>query len=560
MKSYLAATIQMWVGKDEEENLKRCLEKLDEAAGKGAKLIVFPESVNGIRQFDTRQEAHEKAVPIPGRFTEEICKRAAAHGVYVAINLNEKSDYPRVYSTTILISSSGEILGNYRKQLLWAEETKCFYPARHGFPVFETELGRIGMYICADGLIPETTRCLALNGAQVLVNMLVSKGPDESMLHVPARSCENRVWIISANQVGQPGELRPCIGGGLILSPKGEIIAKASEVHEDIAYGTVRPAEADDKGLGEHNDLFSDRRPELYGILSEATEKLPFLKYAREKGKDKARMAKVAAIQAEWKKDPSYALRRAIEISDNAASRGAKIMVLPELFLFKMAGLSKELETALKVSQEALDQFKKLAKSHASYIALNLVEKEGRKLYSSAFLIGDDGEICGKYRKTHLWGEEKEWAAPGDALNVFPTRYGNVGIMIGYEALFPEVARVLTCMGADLILHPCTWAFDFIPSLTMKVRAAENHVNIVSANRPDSPVKRGSMIIAVDRFPTQPHWKIRYPMAHEAPPEFEFHIILDIDMNSSREKIIGGDTDVIMNRYPDLYGVLTRPI
>ncbi len=55
MKSYLAASIQMWVGKDEEENLKRCLEKLDEAASNGAKLIVFPESVNTSGPYDTRQ-------------------------------------------------------------------------------------------------------------------------------------------------------------------------------------------------------------------------------------------------------------------------------------------------------------------------------------------------------------------------------------------------------------------------------------------------------------------------------------------------------------------------
>ncbi|MDA2933829.1 carbon-nitrogen hydrolase family protein [Acidobacteria bacterium AH-259-D05] len=560
MKSYLAASIQMWVGKDEEENLKRGLEKLDEAASKGAKLIVFPESVNCTGPYDSRQESFEKAVAIPGRFTEEICRKAATHGVYVAINLNEKSDYPRVYHTTILISSTGEIIGKYRKHLLWADETNCFSPDRAELPVFETELGRIGMYVCADGLIPETTRCLALNRAQVLVNMLASKGPDESMLQIPARSCENRIWIISANQVGQPGELRPHVGGGLILSPKGEVMAKASEVDEDIVYGTICPAQANDKSCGEHNDLFSDRRPDLYGLLSEATEKLPLLQCPQETEKGKSQIVKVAAIQAECKQDPSYTLERAIEISDNAASQGARILVLPELFLFHRATLSQELDAAVKHSQDALDQFRKLAKSHSAYVTLNLVEKEGEKFYNSAFLLDKNGEVCGKYRKTHLWGKEKEWAEPGDCLQVFPTEYGMVGIMIGYEALFPEIARVLTCMGANLILHPCTWEVDYIPSLTMNIRAAENHINIVSANRPDSPVRRGSMIITVARYPTQPHWKVRYPKTEEAPPGFEFYISIDLDMNIPRQKTIARNTDLIMNRYPELYEILTKPL
>jgi len=558
MKSYLAASIQMWVGKSEEENLKRCLEKLDEAAGKCAKLIVFPESANTCGPYDTRQEAFDRALTIPGKFTEEICKKAAAHGVHVAINLNEKSESPRVYHTTILISSAGEILGKYRKHLLWGDEYDRFYPDRAGFPVFETELGRIGMYVCADGLIPETTRCLALKRAQVLVNMLASKGPDESWLHVPARSSENRTFVISANQVGQPGELRPRVGGGLILSPKGEVIAKASEVHEDIVYGTISPEEADDKSCGEQNDLFFDRRPDLYRLLSEETEKLPLLQDTQE-AKGESRILKVAAVQVDWKPDPGHALERALEIAEDVASKGAKILVLPELFLFDRAFLSERLDAAVKESRDALDQFKKLAKTHSAWVTLNLVEKEGEDFFNSTFLIDGHGD-CGTYRKTHLWGSEKEWAQPGDALQVFSTPYGTVGIMTGYEVLFPEIARVLTCMGATLILHPCTWELDDDPSLTVRIRSAENHIHIVSANRPDSPAKRGSMITTVHPYPSQPHWKVRYPGVEEAPPGVEFHISADIDMNTPRQKTIAVHTDLIRNRFPELYEILSQPI
>jgi predicted amidohydrolase len=558
MKSYLAASIQMWVVKDEEENLKRCLEKLDEAADKGASLIVFPESVNTSGPYESRQEAFDRALAIPGRFTEEICKKAAARAVHVAINLNEKAESPGVYHTTILISSAGEILGKYRKHLLWAHEYDHFVPDRAGFPVFETELGRIGMYVCADGLIPETTRCLALNRAQVLVNMLASKGPDESWLHVPARSSENRTFVISANQVGQPGEVRPKVGGGLILSPKGEVIAKASEVEEDIVYGTISPEEADEKSCGEQNDLFFDRRPDLYRILSEETEKLPLLQDANN-AREESRIVKVAALQVDWKPDPAHALERALEIAEDAASKGAKILVLPELFLFDRASLNERLDEAVKDSREALDQFKKLAQAHSAYVALNLVEKEGESFFNSTFLLDEQGELCGTYRKTHLWGSEKEWAQPGDALQVFSTSYGTLGIMTGYEVLFPEIARVLTCMGAGLILHSCTWELDYDPLLTVRIRSAENHIHIISANRPDSPAQRGSMITTVHPYPSQPHWKVRYPGVEEAPAGFDFHVLGDIDMNAPRQKTIAVHTDLIRNRYPELYEILSQP-
>jgi len=548
----------MWVGEDEEENLTRCLEKLAEAADKGASLIVFPESVNTSGPYESRQEAFDQALTIPGRFTDEICKKAASHEVYVAINLNERAESPRVYHTTILISSSGEILGQYRKHLLWADEYDHFVPDRAGFPVFETELGRIGLYVCADGLIPETTRCLALNRAQVLVNMLASKGPDESWLHVPARSSENRTFVISANQVGQPGEVRPRVGGGLILSPKGQVIAKASETHEDIVYGTISPEEADEKSCGEQNDLFLDRRPDLYGLLSEETEKLPLIQDAHQ-AREESRIIKVAALQVDWKPDPAHALKRALEIAEDAASKGAKILVLPELFLFERASLSESFDAAVKDSQEALDQFKKLAKAHSAYVTLNLVEKDGGNVFNSTFLVDEQGEVCGTYRKTHLWGSEKEWAQPGHALQVFSTSYGTVGIMTGYEVLFPEIARVLTCMGASLILHPCTWELDYDPLLTVRIRSAENHIHIVSANRPDSPAQRGSMITTVHPYPTQPHWKVRYPGVEEAPAGCEFHILTDIDMNVPRQKTIAVHTDLIRNRYPELYEILSRP-
>jgi hypothetical protein len=68
------------------------------------------------------------------------------------------------------------------------------------------------------------------------------------------------------------------------------------------------------------------------------------------------------------------------------------------------------------------------------------------------------------------------------------------------------------------------------------------------------------MITTVHPFPSQPHWKVRYPGVEEAPPGVEFHILSDIDMNAPRQKTIAVHTDLIRNRYPELYKILSRPI
>ncbi len=80
----------------------------------------------------------------------------------------------------------------------------------------------------------------------------------------------------------------------------------------------------------------------------------------------------------------------------------------------------------------------------------HLVEYDRGHFYSTVYAIGPDG-LLGKYRATHLWDTERDWATPGDDIPIFRTPFGNVGVMVGYEGMIPEVARVLALRGADLI-------------------------------------------------------------------------------------------------------------
>jgi len=172
-------------------------------------------------------------------------------------------------------------------------------------------------------------------------------------------------------------------------------------------------------------------------------------------------------------------------------------------------------------------------------------------------LIDDQGERAGVYHQTHLTGSDRAWATPGEDIPVWDTELGRVGMMLGYDAVFPEVASVLARKGADVIAHPTTWRFEWETRLVMPERAAENRVHILSAARWDSPVRRGGMINALpDSRPLRasdlnPIWPI------EAPLDRELHVRSAIHPARSRNKDLLG-FDVLAGRRPELYARLVE--
>jgi len=119
------------------------------------------------------------------------------------------------------------------------------------------------------------------------------------------------------------------------------------------------------------------------------------------------------------------------------------------------------------------------AREHGCHIAYGTYEREGRYIFNTAVLIGPDGKLIGKYRKSHLPLEEDTAGfAPGDTVGVFDTDICKVGFVICFETDFPEVMRAARLKGAELILVPI-WGGD---EATLKVRARENGVTVVTAS------------------------------------------------------------------------------
>lgn len=175
----------------------------------------------------------------------------------------------------------------------------------------------------------------------------------------------------------------------------------------------------------------------------------------------------------------------------DAAKQKADLVVLGETVTTIGTGKTFA-ECAEPVPGPSTEYFGTLAKRHNLYVVVGLVERDRHLVYNVAALIGPDGALVGKYRKTCLpRGEIERGIAPGHDYPVFSTRFGRVGLMVCYDGFFPEVARELTNRGAEVIAWP-VWGCN--PSLAA-ARACENHVHLVSSTY--EPVERNWMTSTV---------------------------------------------------------------
>ena len=246
---------------DNIQKVSTVLKKLD------FDLIVLPEFFATGYQFVTQTEVENLAEPVPEGFTTQaLTEIAKSRNGYIVAGLPEKKDN-LFYNSAVIVGPEG-FLGVYRKSHLFFEEKLFFVPGDTGFKVWETEIGRIGIMICFDWFFPESARTLALQGAEIIAhpaNLVLPYCPNA----MPVRCLENRVFAITANRTGTEsrkdnGEILTFIGLSQIVSPKGKILVRASEDKEELFTTEIDPSLAKEKSINPFNNLFKDRRPELY--------------------------------------------------------------------------------------------------------------------------------------------------------------------------------------------------------------------------------------------------------------------------------------------------------
>ncbi len=255
-----------------EANLRSILAKLREAAGGGARLVVFPECALTGYGFETRDEALDHAEPIPGPSTRAVIEACSELGTFAILGLLER-DGDRLFNVATLLGPEG-VVGTYRKiHLPFLGVDRFANPGDRPLEVLDAVGLRLGMHICYDGTFPETGRVLTLLGADVLV--LPTNWPIQSLTtaeHLPAcRAIENVVYVMAVDRVGEERGFR-FAGTSSIADPGGVILAKAGIAEEAILYADVDPAVSRQKRLiripGKYElDRIGDRRPGHYAPL-----------------------------------------------------------------------------------------------------------------------------------------------------------------------------------------------------------------------------------------------------------------------------------------------------
>lgn len=241
----------------------------------GHALVVLPELATTGYFFGSRDDLRRVAEPLDGPSSAFFREVARERCTCIAYGYAER-DGDHLYNAAALVGPDG-LLANYRKVHLFGHERSLFAPGEAEWPVVELDGWRVGLMICYDWYFPESLRILALKGADVVAHPsnLVLPNCQGAM---PTRALENRVFTMTANRVGSEtrgAHTLTYTGGSLIVSPRGDILARASRENEEVVSALIRPQEARDKHASPYNDLFADRRPSLYTRLTAAEAKSP---------------------------------------------------------------------------------------------------------------------------------------------------------------------------------------------------------------------------------------------------------------------------------------------
>lgn len=291
MKKVTVAAIQMYCNRTRQENIAAADHLVREAAAQGAQIILLPEL------FETWYFCQERSYESYGLATSLEENPAIQHFIGVSKELKVVipiSFYERdgltLYNSVAVIDADGTILGTYRKTHIpddhFYQEKFYFTPGNTGFKVWKTAYGTIGIGICWDQWFPETARCMALKGAQLLFYpTAIGSEPIincDSMPHwrrtMQGHSAANVLPVIAANRIGeekveptqennQQDSMLTFYGSSFMTDETGDLVDQAGRDEEKILLHTYDMEAMEELRLSW--GLFRDRRPECYSKITE---------------------------------------------------------------------------------------------------------------------------------------------------------------------------------------------------------------------------------------------------------------------------------------------------
>ncbi len=260
-----------------EANVAKHVEIIERAAREGVQILCMQEIFTGpyfcAEQNPRWFDAVEKIPDGPTtRLMQELAKQ---HRMVIVVPLYEEDATGVYYNTAAVIDADGRYLGKYRKNHIphcapgfW--EKFYFRPGNLGYPVFETQYAKVGVYICYDRHFPEGARELGLNGAEVVFNPSATvAGLSEYLwkLEQPAHAVANAYYVGAINRVGyeEPWRIGEFYGQSYFCDPRGKMVAEGSRDRDELVIGDL-----DLDRIREVRNVwqfYRDRRPETYGGL-----------------------------------------------------------------------------------------------------------------------------------------------------------------------------------------------------------------------------------------------------------------------------------------------------
>ncbi|HCX14595.1 MAG TPA: N-carbamoylputrescine amidase [Rhodospirillaceae bacterium] len=275
----------------------------------------------------------------------------------------------------------------------------------------------------------------------------------------------------------------------------------------------------------------------------------------------------VAAIQCAFSENLAENIERTSDLIEQGANRGANIILPPELLqgrYFCVEEKEKHFDSAFPADKHpVVSALAMVAKKLKVVIPASIFERDGQHYYNSLAMIDADGEVLGTYRKSHIPDgpgyEEKFYFRPGNTgFRAWPTKFGKIGVGICWDQWFPEAARAMMLLGADILFYPTAIGsepdhpeFDtkMLWQRAMVGHAVSNMVSVVAANRTGT---ENGQVFYGSSFITDQCGEILQEMGRYE----EGVITAKIDINEARRNRAA--FGFFRDRRPDLYKILTN--
>lgn len=497
-----------------EANLEDILSALEQAGAAGAQLVLLPECAYPayyLRDPNPYDRSNVRPFDDVARLFGD---RARQYGYWLAAGLAVPHGPGRLTNSGVVFDPSGAIRGRYDKTLLWHFDSEWFEPGS-AFPVWDAGFCRFGILICADGRQPEAARTLAVNGAEVLLDLTawVSWGRTVAELTnsqceylMPARAFENGVWVAAADKWGPEDGTIIYAGRSSVIDPHGRTRVCAPTDRDAVVTYDIEPVPAQPV----------PRRPALYNRLTDPFEHLPVADAMREPLVLDQHNRRVAVVPADGDFDAQAVIAR----YEALRRQDVDLAVFPGLATHE----------GWAVDLPAIDA---AVRAGGGAVAFG-VDFHGCTPGREAVLV-TPGETV-QHRATH------GAASPLGETNapVVATPSGNVALLCGDEGLVPEVARCLALEGADILAWPIFAPFEMAERMA-RTRSDENRVYTAAA------WPGGGMIVAPNGSPLT-----------AVPQGTAVAMAAQVNKAMARWKDMAPGTNLIRDRRPAAYAPLVK--